>query len=99
MMKINHVRIHNVLLVNIFYFIFCLYLLFKVAMLQLSVLQHSADITELEVRKVIENDRGPVAGHSEDDAQLLKICVVIPPPLVSTKSKVSLLMLDSQHYT
>ena len=68
-------------------------------MLQLSVLQHSADVTEKEVTKLVENVRGPVAGHTEDDAQLLKNCVVVSTPLLSVTSKISLLMLDSQHYT
>ena len=68
-------------------------------MLQLSVLQHSADVTTPSPLKLVENERGPVAGHTEDDAHLLKTCVSTPPARVSTKSKVSLLMLDSQHYT
>ena len=67
-------------------------------MLQLSVLQHSADVTALEAPTLTENVWEPVAGHSEEDAHPLKICGTVTPDEVATKSKVSLLMLDSQHF-
>lgn len=70
-----------------------LYLPGRVAVLQLSVLQHVADINKSVVPEVAENVLGPVDGHREDGAHNFTTCCVVCSDVVPTKSKCNLLML------
>ncbi len=82
-----------------FSYLIHLYLPGTVSLLQLFVLQHSADAIILKLPPLTEKLWEPVDGHSKDDAHPFSICCDWIPDEIPAKSKCGLLGSQTEHTT